>query len=199
MVMKHFIVCVLCGLTVLIMSAFGALEFNAANFGPGGPGVYQCTTGSIQFKSEAPLELIEARSTQLLGAINPANQTFAWSVDVLSFSGFNSTLQREHFNENYLESTRYPKATFAGKIIEKIDFDKDGVYSVRAKGKLNVHGVEQERIIKGQLERKGRKLHISASFSVPLTDHNITVPKIVYQKIAQEILITVDADLILKP
>ncbi|MCC6462769.1 MAG: YceI family protein [Saprospiraceae bacterium] len=197
--MKHFIVCVLCGLTVLIMSAFGILEFDAANFGPGGPDVYQCTTGSIQFKSEAPLELIEARSTQLLGAINPANQTFAWSVDVLSFSGFNSTLQREHFNENYLESGRYPKATFAGKIIEKIDFEKDGVYSVRAKGKLNVHGVEQERIIKGQLERKGRKLHISASFSVPLTDHNITVPKIVYQKIAQEILITVDADLVLKP
>lgn len=192
-------VCVLCGLTVLIMSAFGVLEFDAANFGPVGPDVYQCTTGSIQFKSEAPLELIEARSTQLLGAINPANQTFAWSVDVLSFSGFNSTLQREHFNENYLESSRYPKATFAGKIIEKIDFDKDGVYSVRAKGKLNVHGVEQERIIKGQLERKGRKLHISASFSVPLTDHNITVPKIVYQKIAQEILITVDADLVLKP
>ena len=197
--MKHFIVCVSCGLILLMSSAFGVLAFHAANFGPAGPNTYRCTNGTIKFRSEAPLELIEARSTQMLGVLNPADQTFAWAVDVLSFSGFNSTLQREHFNENYLESSLYPKATFSGKIIEKIDFDKDGSYTVRAKGKLNVHGVEQERIIKGQLDLNGRKLHISASFSVPLTDHNITVPKIVYQKIAQEILVTVDADLVRTP
>ena len=119
-------------------------------------------------------------------------------MDVKTFEGFNSPLQREHFNENYMESKKYPKASFTGKIIEAIDFQKDGTYSIRAKGQLNIHGVEQERIIKSQLEVSGNKIKIQSTFSVPLSDHNITIPKIVYQKIAEEITITVDAELVKK-
>ena len=112
-----------------------------------------------------------------------------------SFEGFNGPLQKEHFNENYLESLKYPKATFAGKIIEKIDFQKDGTYPVRAKGKLSVHGVEQERIIKSSLEIKGDRLVVRSTFTVPLSDHAISIPKIVHQKIAEEIEVTVEATL----
>lgn len=158
-------------------------------------GIYRCTNGVIEFRSNAPLEVIEAKSREMQGAIDPSNQSFAWLVEVTSFEGFNSPLQREHFNENYLESNRFSRATFTGKIIEKVNFDQDGVYSVRAKGRLNIHGTEQERIIKGKLEKKGQKLIISASFTVPLTDHNITIPKIVHQKIAEEIFVTVNAEL----
>ena len=169
-------------------------RFNLPGFsGQPGSGVFRGDSGVLQFKSNAPLEVIEAKSSKLRGVIDVATQSFAWSVDIISFEGFNSPLQREHFNENYLESTRYPKATFAGKIIEKVDFEKDGTVSVRAKGKLVIHGVEQERIIKGKLEVKGRKLRIQASFTVPLTDHDITIPKIVHQKIAEEIAVSVDA------
>ena len=177
-----------------------APELSGARVVPEAPGlpangIYRCIDGRIEFTSNAPLEIIEAKSDRMVGAIDPSNQSFAWLVEVISFEGFNSPLQREHFNENYLESDRYPRATFTGKIIEQIDFDQDGVHAVRAKGKLNIHGTEQERIIKGRLEKKGRKLYLLASFTVPLTDHNISIPKIVHQKIAEEISVTVNAEL----
>lgn len=159
-------------------------------------GVFRCENGKVNFKSDAPLEVIQAKSSKLRGVIDTSKQTFAWTVDIKTFEGFNSPLQREHFNENYMETKKYPKASFAGKIIEKVDFQKNGIYTIRAKGKLNIHGVEQERIIKSQLEVNGNKLRVLSSFGVPLTDHNITIPKVVYQKIAEEINVTVDAELV---
>lgn len=161
-------------------------------------GVFTCENGKVGFKSNAPLEVIQAKSNKLRGAIDTAKQTFAWTVEIKTFEGFNSPLQREHFNENYMESKKYPKASFSGKIIESVDFQKEGTYSVRAKGKLNIHGVEQERIIKSRLEIKGKMIRVQAEFTVPLTDHNITIPKVVYQKIAEEIAVTVDAELLSK-
>lgn len=159
------------------------------------PKNYRCDNGYILLKSEADLELIEARSQKLRGIVDVEANTFAWAVEMTSFEGFNSALQREHFNENYLESAKYPKATFNGKIIEKIDLTTDGVHSIRAKGKLLVHGIEKERIIKVQITVKGKKVSIASSFTVPISDYNIEIPRIVYQKIAEEITITVKADM----
>lgn len=118
---------------------------------------YITSRGEISFTSEAPLEVIKAQSKELKGPFDADKKTFAFTVPVKSFEGFNSPLQREHFNENYMESTQYDKATFNGKIIEQIDFTKDGEYEVRAKGKLNVHGIEQERIIKATISTKDGK------------------------------------------
>lgn len=157
--------------------------------------VYRCENGKVILRSDAALEIIEAKSHKLRGAVDFSTNSFAWTVEVRSFEGFNNQLQREHFNENYMESDKFPKASFAGKIIEQIDWATDGTYSVRAKGKLKVHGVEQERIIKSQVVVAGKKIHINSSFTVPLSDHNITIPRIVYQKIAEEIAVTIDADL----
>lgn len=154
---------------------------------------YITSRGEISFTSEAPLEVIKAQSKELRGAIDADKKTFAFTVPVKSFEGFNSPLQREHFNENYMESTQYDKATFNGKIIEQIDFTKDGEYEVRAKGKLNVHGIEQERIIKATISAKGGKLTVRSSFAVLLEEHGIAIPKIVYQKIADEIQLKVEA------
>lgn len=158
--------------------------------------IYRCENGMAEFRSDAPLEIIEAKSRLLRGVVDPAAQTFAWSVDIKTFDGFNSPLQREHFNENYLESRQFPKATFRGKIIEKVDFQKNGVYTVRAKGKLNIHGVEQERIIRSRLEINGQRLRVQSDFTVPLADHNIAIPRVVHQKIAEEIAVSVRADLL---
>ena len=160
-----------------------------------GQSLFRCENGVVNFKSDAPLEVIQAKSNKLRGAIDTTKQTFAWTVDVKTFEGFNSPLQREHFNENYMESKKYSKASFSGKIIEDIDFKKNGIYTIRAKGQLSIHGVEQERIIKSQLEVNGNKLRVQSTFTVLLTDHNITIPKVVYQKIAEEISVTVTADL----
>ncbi len=160
---------------------------------PTGP--YRCENGKVTFNSEATLETIQARSKKLRGVIDPSNNAFAWSVETTSFNGFNNPLQREHFNENYMESSKYPKISFSGKIIEKIDFQTDGKYTIRAKGKLIAHGVEQERIIRSELEVSGKKLRIRSQFTVLLTDHNISIPHIVYQKIAEEVSVSIEAEL----
>lgn len=148
---------------------------------------YVLDKGTIVFTSNAELELIKASSTQVHGLIDPVSNQFAFTVDMKSFKGFNSELQREHFNEKYIESEKYPKAKFSGKIIEQIDFTKDGVYDVRAKGDFEIHGQKQTRIIKGRITTKAGVVEIASRFTVPLSDHDILVPTIVRQKIATEI------------
>jgi len=179
---SHFILC--CTLLLL----------NAAPAPPSG--IWGTDKGSIHFQSEAPLEVIRADSRRLRGLVNANNQTFAFSVKMNTLQGFNSPLQQEHFNENYMESARFPEATFSGKIIETIDFSKNGSLSVRAKGKLNIHGVEQERIIKVSLNIQSDKISFSSDFSVPLSDHNIRIPKIVHQKIAEAVAVHVEGQLL---
>lgn len=155
--------------------------------------LYEVNEGSVYFRSDAPLELIEASSTELKGLINAEERTFAFSVPMSSFEGFNSPLQRVHFNENYMESKQYPNATFSGKIIENIDFTKDGLYTVRAKGQLNVHGVKRERIIRSELQVGEGQIEVRADFTVLLAEHDISIPKIVHQKIAEEIAVEIRA------
>lgn len=159
---------------------------------------YGTDNGTINFISNAELELIKASSNKLQGIIDPGTNQFAFSIPVQSFKGFNSDLQREHFNEKYLESDKYPKITFTGKIIEQVDYTIDGVYEVRAKGDLDVHGQKQTRIIKSKLEISDGVVTISADFKVPLADHNISIPRIVNQKIATEIEVNVRADMSLR-
>ncbi len=154
--------------------------------------------GQIRFASKAELELIQASSDKIQGLLDPAQNKFAFSVDIQSFKGFNSSLQREHFNEKYMESDKFPVATFSGKIIEDVDYTKDGTYEVRAKGELNIHGVKQTRIIKSKLTIAGDKIIIDSQFMVPLSDHNITIPQIVSQKIATEIEVIFKVSMIAK-
>ena len=159
---------------------------------------FSTDNGTIDFVSNAELELIKASSDKLQGVIDPGTNQFAFSIPVQSFKGFNSELQREHFNEKYLESDKYPRITFSGKIIEQIDYTTDGTYEVRAKGDLDIHGQKQTRIIKSKIEISDGVLSILADFKVPLADHNISVPRIVNQKIATEIEVSVKADMMLR-
>lgn len=156
---------------------------------------YATETGRVHFKSNAPLELIEATSNKVRGILDTEKSAFAFSVAMRSFQGFNSPLQREHFNENYVESKQFPKAAFIGRIIEEVDFDSIGVYEVRAKGVLEIHGVKQERIIKGTLEVKEGRLFIKSFFTILLEEHQIAIPRIMRQKIADEIEIELEVEL----
>ena len=155
---------------------------------------FQINDGTVDFKSEAPLEIIKASSTELKGLIDFTQGTFAFSIPIISFKGFNSALQREHFNENYMETERFPRATFAGKMIEQVDIARDGEYAVRAKGKLTIHGVVQERIIPSTITVKDGKISVRSSFSVLLVDHNIDIPKVVQHKIAETIFVEIKAN-----
>ena len=112
-----------------------------------------------------------------------------------TFDGFNSSLQKEHFNENYIESHKFPEASFSGKIIEDVDLTKDGTYAVRAKGNFTIHGVSQERIIKSDVTVKNGKINIQSAFSVLLEDHNIPIPKVVKDKLSSEINVQVNCQL----
>ncbi len=153
---------------------------------------------SIDFTSEAQLELIKAATNNVRGLIDPATNQFAFTIEVNTFKGFNSALQRDHFNEKYMESEKFPKASFSGKIIEQIDFSKNGSYDVRAKGDLDIHGVKQTRIIKGKILVNGGTLVINAHFDVPLSDHNISIPTVVCQKIATQIKVQFEASMLLQ-
>src|SRR6185436_8678908 len=156
---------------------------------------FTLTAGKISFASHAELELIKATSDQLTGIIDTSANKLAFKINNKSFVGFNSGLQREHFNEKYMESDLYPACTFSGKIIDKVDYTMNGTYDVRVKGELDVHGIKQTRIIKGKLSVLGKSISIESTFLVPLADHNISVPKIVSQKIATEIEVHMKATL----
>ncbi len=158
--------------------------------------IYSTNNGTITFRSEALQELISATSTKLRGLIDANQRTFAFRILIRSFRGFNNGLQREHFNENYLESDKFPEATFKGKIIEQVDLGKDGKYTVRAKGTLSIHGVDQERIIKCKLKVYKGDILVESKFLILITDHAIKVPRVVHEKIASEIEVTVMANFI---
>lgn len=156
---------------------------------------YSTIKGEAEFTSDAPLELIKAKSTQLKGLLKTSDRSFAFKVAMNSFEGFNSSLQKSHFNENYVESEKYPFSIFEGKIIEDIDFQKPGTYQVRGKGKFTCHGVEQERIIKCKLTISKDKITVTSQFTVMLNDHNIKIPSVVSQKIAEEMLVNIIIEL----
>jgi polyisoprenoid-binding protein YceI len=146
----------------------------------------------VTFLSDAPMERITATSTQGSGVIDLRQRTFAVLVPVRSFEGFNSPLQREHFNENYLESDRYPNITFQGRVIESTDLSRPGTYTVRAKGELVVHGVVRERIIPCRIVVTPEGLRVTGGFTVLLEDHAIRVPRVVQQKVASDVQVRID-------
>ena len=172
-------------LFILIAAAYG--------FKQQPPPLYQITNGKIFFRSDAPLEIIKASSNDLLGLLDIDKKTFSLKISLHSFQGFNSPLQKEHFNENYMESDKYPYASFSGKIIEDVDLTADGEYEVRAKGNLTIHNVQQERIIKANITVKQKLITVHSAFTVLLSEHNIPIPKVVYQKLANEIKVEVIA------
>jgi len=159
--------------------------------------IYKTQEGTISFTSEAPLETIKASSKKMEGVIDAEALSFAFAVNISTFEGFNNGLQQQHFYENYMEADKFPSATFLGKIIEHVELNKPGTYHVRAKGQLHIHGRAKERILKVEIISTGNQIKASALFLVPLVDHQIEIPRIVNQKIAQEIQVNVQATLFL--
>jgi len=151
--------------------------------------------GEVSFTSNAKLELINASSKKIKGIVDPATGGFAFVVTLQSFEGFNSNLQKEHFNEKYMETDKYYDATFAGKIIEPVDFTKDGVYDVRAKGNLVIHGKKQVRIIPGKIQIEKGVLKIDSNFTIPLADHDIKIPTVISEKVATEIIVKMNVSM----
>ncbi|WP_018344054.1 YceI family protein [Cytophaga aurantiaca] len=159
-----------------------------------GQPMYKTSTGQISFYSETPMENIEASSSTMISAINPSNKNIACVVLMTSFK-FKNGLMQEHFNEKYVESDKYPKATYSGIINETIDYTKPGTYPVTSKGTLTIHGVAQPRTINGTLTIDAtKKVNLTSTFDVKLVDHKIEVPQIVFNKIAEVIQVKLNAN-----
>ena len=151
----------------------------------------------MNFTSNAPLELIEASTYQIQGLIDSQSKDFAFKVSIASFEGFNSPLQREHFNEDYLETAKYPSSTFSGTILDDIDLNKEGTYEdVSVRGTFEVHGIKQDRDIYADIRVENGTITIMSDFLIPLADHEIKIPRVVRRKLATIIYVTLEVKML---
>ena len=148
--------------------------------------------GRITFFSSAILEDITATTNSVSSALNIKTNEIAFKVAIKSFE-FRKRLMQEHFNENYMESDKYPHATFAGKINEEVDWGKDGTYEVTAAGNLDIHGVRKFYTTKATIEVKNGTVTAQTKFNVKLEDHNIKIPRVVVRNIAEVVEVTVSS------
>lgn len=153
---------------------------------------FVCKNGKVHFFSKAPLEDIEANTTQAVCALNTETGKIFAKIPVNTFR-FKEKLMEEHFNENYLESDKIPYATLDAAIQEKIDYTKDGEYPITLTGMLNIHAVKKAYTINGKLTVKnGVPVVGTAEFSVVLVDHKIKIPKVVVMNIAEVIKVNTE-------
>ena len=155
--------------------------------------IWKTSKGStISFFSHAPLEDIFAESDEFSGAINTKTNVVAVFVKVNTLE-FENKLQQEHYNEKYMESDKFPKASFKGNIEGVIDWSKPGVYNANAIGTLTIHGVEKERTAPTIITIDKNGIGSVITFKVKVEDHKIKVPSMVFQKVAEEVEIKINA------
>jgi polyisoprenoid-binding protein YceI len=144
----------------------------------------------LSFYSKAPIEDIKAESRKGVSAVNFETKSIYFKVAIRSFE-FAKSLMQEHFNENYLESGKYPFAEFKGNIQGKVDLTKDGVYPVTVQGDLNIHGVTKNYLVNGDFKVERGIVTGKSTFRVKLVDHHIKIPSIVIKNIAEIVDVTV--------
>ena len=161
------------------------------------PNAWAATNGQISFFSETPVENIHATNSEVGSVLEPATGKIVFRAVMKKFMFENATMQ-EHFNDNYMESARFPNAEFDGVIVnhQNIDFTKRAIVSVTVKGKLTIHGVTREVEMPAKLDISADRIRAYTSFNVRLEDYNIRVPDMVVTKIAE--VIRVDINVVYK-
>ncbi len=157
---------------------------------------YITKNGKITFFSDAPSEKIEAHNNQVNTAMDISTGDLVFKVLMKSFE-FENALMQEHFNENYVESDKFPNATFKGKVtnLSEINFTKNGKYKAMVEGDLTIHGVTKKVKQTGIFEIKDGKIISNAKFSIAIKDYNIKIPNTVLKNIAENVDITVNVSL----
>jgi polyisoprenoid-binding protein YceI len=156
---------------------------------------YSIESSMVSFYSHATIEDITAENKKVAGLFNSANNEIVFSVPIKEFE-FAKSLMKEHFNEKYMETEKFPKATFQGKI-EGFSLTASGPQQARAIGKLTIHGVTKEIDVSGTMEVVNGKVTMKTKFVVKLEDYNITRPQVLWQNIAEQVDVTID--FLLKP
>lgn len=151
---------------------------------------------SVIFFSDAPLEDIKAVNTQSRALMDLNSSEVAFEVPIIHFE-FEKDLMKQHFNEKYMDTDKYPSAKFGGSFVG-FDKSRTGIQHVTASGKLTIHGVTKDVKIPGTIEvLAGNKLAMNSKFIVKLVDYKIKIPQIVWQNIAEEVEVTIE--FIMKP
>jgi polyisoprenoid-binding protein YceI len=157
--------------------------------------VFTTKTAHVWFRSSAPLETIEAHHYGARSALNTETGAMEFSMLLTGFQ-FEKSLMQEHFNENYVESHKYPKATFKGSIVQpsNVNYQLPGKYPVTVTGKLTLHGVTRDVTANGYITvGNSGELSASSRFDLRLRDYDISIPKPVVDKVANDVTIQVEA------
>ena len=171
----------------ILFICFVALCLNS-----GAQPLYITKDAKINFNSSTTVEDIVAESNQATTIIDIDKNVIKFSVLTTSFK-FRRALMEEHFNENYIESPKFPKASFTGKIGSPIDWKNEKTVSVDVTGTLTMHGVNKEITFKANLTPGKGKISATSEISVTPESFNIQIPAAVRDKIAKEVTIKIDA------
>lgn len=155
--------------------------------------IYMTRNARISFYSSTEKETINAVNNQAYAVIDAAKKNIAFTLLMKGFQ-FEKELMQEHFNENYAESDKYPKASFSGAYTGDVNTAKDGVYNVTAKGNLTIHGVTKAVEAPATIEVKNGALTGKTEFKVKPEDYGINIPSLVREKIAKEMTVSVSAN-----
>lgn len=151
---------------------------------------YIARKGFVRFFSEAPLEDIEAINGQGLSIFETSTGHIAFTIPIDQFE-FEKKLMQQHFNENYLESEKYPNSTFKGEIIGFSDAEAVGKQDLKAKGEITIHGITREITVTGTGVKRDNHIVLESTFPVALKDHNIKIPRVVLYNIAEIVEVTI--------
>lgn len=156
-------------------------------------GKFIASNGKVSFYSSAPLENIEALNSKVSSILDTDNGEIVFSMYIKDFV-FDKSLMQEHFNENYMESEKYPKSTFKGKIVNlsDVNFSQEGLYNALIEGDLLIHNVTRHIKVNGTIDVKAGKIQAKAKFPVKVNDYKVDIPKLVFQNIAETVDVTVD-------
>lgn len=147
---------------------------------------------SIAFFASTPLEDIEATSSTPNSVIDIKSRNILFKVANTSFQ-FKKKLMQEHFNENYMESEKYPVSTFKGRITDDVDLSKDGTYKVTIDGSLNIHGITKNYQSKATMVVDKGNITANTTIKVKIADHGIEIPSVVFAKIAESVDVRISA------
>ena len=175
---------------LLVLTSMGQIAFGQKYF---------TKSGKISFFSDAPLEKIEAHNTSATAVFDASTGQMEFAVLIKAFQ-FEKALMQEHFNENYMESGKYPKSTFKGKFSDPsaVNWDKPGTYPVKVTGDLTIHGVTNPVTADGTIViGNDKKIKATSKFEVAVADYKIEIPKVVRDNIAK--IVTIDVNLDLQP
>jgi len=153
---------------------------------------YKSKSSNVHFFSDAPVEDIEATNLDGQSAFDLYSGEIVFSIPIKSFT-FEKSLMQEHFNENYLESDKFPKAIFKGKISD-YNLNSAEEQNANAIGKITIHGIEKDLEAQGQIRISEDSLKIQAKFPIKLEDFKIKIPKVVFYNIAEIVDVTISFD-----